>query len=184
MGCCCCERLRLGGYDEGVPTLSPVVTISSPMDDSEDDDGCEDTSTQDSEFAGISSWFKCDAAPYDRPSFRRWGDGVSCRPEACGAPPALRCPSCRARWRSEGAIANNSHFTGGLWEKMALAKKTRRRWNQTVRGSEIGGCVLVPREPRLTRVESGAVRRRGWRCKWLSGTRIRQMSGWACRFVR
>lgn len=33
------------------------MTISSPIDDSDDDDGCDDTSTQDS-------------------SFRRWGDGA------------------------------------------------------------------------------------------------------------
>jgi hypothetical protein len=55
MGCCCRDRLRLGGY-KLLPTLNPVVTISSPIDDNDDDDGCEDTSTQDSEFADISSW--------------------------------------------------------------------------------------------------------------------------------
>lgn len=36
--CICCSRLRLGGY-ELLPTRRPVVTISSPMDDREDDDG-------------------------------------------------------------------------------------------------------------------------------------------------
>jgi hypothetical protein len=60
MGGCCCDRLRLGGY-ELLPTLNPVVTMSSPMDDKDDDDGCEETSTQDSEFADISSWSWRDA---------------------------------------------------------------------------------------------------------------------------
>ena len=59
--CCCCDRLRLGGY-ELLPTLRPVVTMSSPMDDRDDDDGCEATSTQDSEFAGISLRPRLDAA--------------------------------------------------------------------------------------------------------------------------
>jgi hypothetical protein len=31
------------------------------MDDKDDDDGCEETSTQDSEFADISSWSWRDA---------------------------------------------------------------------------------------------------------------------------
>ena len=38
MGWCCWERRLLGGY-ELLPTRRPVVTMSSPMDDSDDEEG-------------------------------------------------------------------------------------------------------------------------------------------------
>ena len=107
IGCCCCcetcDRLRRGGY-EVLPTLSPVVTISSPMLDKDEDEGCDATSTQDSGVSEISPW----------------GDGAPDRFVVPAVLLTLRCAACRARCVSEGAIVGKQSLYGRSKKTMAV----------------------------------------------------------------
>lgn len=61
-----------------LPTLKPVVTISSPMEDKDEEDGCEETSIQDSEHPSAMGLYRQGGRKErgscgDRPSFLRCG---------------------------------------------------------------------------------------------------------------
>ena len=72
------------------------------MLDSDEEDGCEATSTQDSGFSDTSPW----------------GDGAPDRSVVPAVLLTLRCALCRARCASEGAMVEKQSLYG-KWKKTA-----------------------------------------------------------------